>query len=438
MDYYIYPYLLKKVILPLADTAMKTDVAAWIRRIRRMNQLSREEVISWQNQKLKELVLFAYHNTSYYRRLFDDISLDPNSINSREDLAKIPILRKEDVIQNYQDLIPENINEIPHKRASTGGSSGDPMVFILDLQSWSFTNANNIVNWERTKYRYGNKFIALGSTSINVSENTSFKHKVFYYLKNKISLSGVNMSDEVCRKYLEHIKRDNIKYIYGYASAIYLLASYAERINYDHQILSCFPTSEILTPIYRDKISKVFKCDIVNCYGASDGGITAFEHNGSPFEVGYNCLSTIEGDEENGPALYTDLLNFAMPMINYKIGDEIQLSSESNLIYNGQLIKKLMGRTSDVIRLENGNVLTGPGFTILFKDMPVKGYSINKVGVNQIECRIQPNDLYTNLHENIILESIKKQSGSNCDITLKHVDKFENLKSGKKQYFIVE
>ena len=71
------------------------------------------------------------------------------------------------------------------------------------------------------------------------------------------------------------------------------------------------------------------------------------------------------------------------------------------IIHNGQAINKVFGRTSDVIRLENGRVLTGPGFTILFKDMPVEAYSIEKNGENSIKCYIKRQTDYNKKHAGI-------------------------------------
>ena len=200
---------------------------------------------------------------------------------------------------------------------------GDPMKYFLDIESWSFSNANYILNWEKTGYNYGDNYIALGSSSINVNQKKSIKHFLYYRLKNKVSFNGINMSNEVCNEYLEYIKQHKIKYIYGYASAIYLLSKYAEKHSIKVNINACFPTSEILTPLYRETIEKSFNCPVINCYGANDGGITAFEHQVGFFEVGYNSIVRIYEKDANmmGSALLTDLLNYAMPLINYQLGD---------------------------------------------------------------------------------------------------------------------
>jgi phenylacetate-CoA ligase len=247
------------------------------------------------------------------------------------------------------------------------------------------------------------------------------------------------MSDDVCKEYIDFIKRNRIRYIYGYASSIYLLAKYVIKTNQKIDIKACFTTSEVLQDHFKDSIIKAFNCDIMNCYGANDGGISAFALNNGSFHVGYNCLVRVENLEEknNGPALLTDLFNYAMPLINYQIGDELELSNNiHDNAYNGQLINKVYGRTSDVIELENGNTLTGPGFTVLFSKIPVDYYCIEKNGKNSIICWIIKLPNFNENYEKLIEQTILKQAGKNINLEIKYIDKPFLTSSGKRKYFI--
>jgi phenylacetate-CoA ligase len=247
------------------------------------------------------------------------------------------------------------------------------------------------------------------------------------------------MSDEVCKDYINLIKKKKIRFIYGYASSIYLLAKYALVHNEKISLSACFTTSELLQDHFRSTIKNAFLCEILDCYGANDGGINAFARSEGFFEVGYNCFVRIESPDQNeiGPALLTDLFNFAMPLINYKLGDEIQIDETKNIDYpyNGQIINKVFGRTSDIIILENGKTLTGPGFTILFKDLPVEHYCIKKSGINTIECSIVQLHGFTKYHEDIIRSTFNKQMGADTSFNIEYTTEIPRTKSGKRQYF---
>lgn len=435
---FYYSFLLKNIVLPFADRAMKTSVSKMIKKIREMNNLSREEIQYWQLMNLKKLIYHAYEHTKYYRDLFDNNKLKPSDIKIISDLQKIPILTKNQVRMHFNDLIPDNVHECPYHNSSTGGSSGDPITILLDNRSWSFTTANSIFNWEKSGYKYGDKHIALGSTSLFVENKTSFKHRLFYSLKRKIGLNGINMSEKTCKEYIDLINTKEIKYIYGYASAIYLLANYVIKYNVILRIRVCFTTSEILTNEYRYTIQKAFNCKIIDCYGARDGGITAFSHKENCYEVGYNSIIRQSEDNHNltGPILLTDLLNYAMPMINYQLGDEVEINPSLNIgyPYNGQIINRVLGRQTDIIFLKNGRILTGPGFTILFKDLPVEYYYIEKIDINSIKCSIKKLDGYTIEHEQTIKSTFKKQAGEDVQLIIVYNDTINYTPSGKRKF----
>jgi phenylacetate-CoA ligase len=430
----------KNIILPIADVIIGTSVYENYKHIKRLSKTSKDDITKWQNDALIKLVSHAYYNTKYYYNLFNKLNLKPTDIKRAEDLVKLPILTKQDIRENYDDLVPSNINKIKHKRASTGGSTGEPLVYLLDYKSWSFTTAANIFYWEKTGYRYGDKYVALGSSSLFVEKKKSLLHSVYFKFKNKFGLSGVNLSDEACKAHIDFIRETKIRYIYGYASAIYLLALYVKKESIKVNIKAVFPTSEILTDKYRETISEAFNCQIIDCYGARDGGVVAYSFVPNCYEVGYNCIVRIDNAAQigQGSALLTDLFNYAMPLINYQIGDELIINRDDNNCndYNCQIINKVLGRSSEIIRLENGSILTGPGFTILFKDIPVEYYCIEKTGVNTITCYIKKLNEYNSNHESLIQSTLAKHMGSDSSLLIVYTDQVKYSKSGKRIYFV--
>ena len=399
----LYSSFLKTVVFPMADLVMKTRLIYYYNKIRDMKNWTSEDIDNWQNDKLIKLVKYAYFNTDYYKELFDDLGIKPEDIRTKSDLSKIPVLTRELILKNYDRIISKKINSIPHTNAPTGGTTGTPLRYLLDNRSWSFSNADYIVNWERSNYIFGDKHVALGGSSIFAGSN-SLKYKIYYRLKNKIPLDGMNLSDDLFRKYIDFINKNKIKYIYGYASSIYLLAKFVSTNNISTSIIACFPTSEILTDNYRKTILEVFNCKIINCYGAHDGGITAFEHKKGIFEVGYNAIASIKNIKDKatskGPILVTNLLNYAMPMINYQLGDEVKLKDIGS-DYNGQVIEKVFGRTPDIIRLENGRILTGFRFFSRIFKLPVQAWNLEKKGENTLLCKLLKNDVFTESDEKI-------------------------------------
>ena len=69
-----------------------------------------EKIEKIQNFKLRKLIKHAYNNVKYYHDLFRKINLHPDEIKTKEDLKKIPILKKETFKSNFNLLMAKNIN----------------------------------------------------------------------------------------------------------------------------------------------------------------------------------------------------------------------------------------------------------------------------------------------------------------------------------------
>jgi phenylacetate-CoA ligase len=436
----VYSQVLSNFLMPLANRVMHTKDMYYLKEIRKMSQWSPLGIMSWQNDKFLDLINHFHKNTRFVPKLFAEHGISLSTFKSIDDIKMFPVLNKALFLQYKDEILPDNLKLLNYKSSSTGGSSGDPLKFLLDLNSWSFTVANKIYNWEKAGYFYGDRHIALGSSSL-FPNSKSWKHSTFHWLKNEFPLNGMNMSNEIMQTYVDLIKSKKIKFLYGYASALYLLASYVikQKITING-VKGVFPTSEMLTEEFRELIFKAFKCRIMDSYGARDGGITAFEVYPANYHVGYNSYINTQGLSKDGtpkPIIITDLLNKAFPFINYELGDLITIqSSESNSEYNGQVIEKIYGRESDIIYLKNGNTITGPGFTILFRDFNVAAYQIKKINELHIQCLIQKTARYTHVEEKQIVFAIKRYIGSDCRLDMAYSETIPVGANGKIKYFI--
>ena len=430
---------LLNIAFPLADFVMETNVIKWLRRIERMEKWSSEQIKEWQLEKLKLLVAQAYNHTVYYREVFDKLGLKPSDINSFDDLKKLPTLTKSIVRERFNDFIPDNQKKFKSRYGATGGSTGTPFKYIFDEDTWGYVTANKIFSWQKTPYKYGDMFVSLGSSSLFPINKKSIIHEIYFRLRNTIPLNGMNMDDDTCEKYIQIIKKYNVKYVYGYASAIYLLALYSKKKLYDMQMKSVFTTSEKLTPEYREVIENTWKVKVMDCYGSRDGGLTCYEVNQGCFNVGYNSFCEVKENRKDEPSeiLCTDLLRLAFPMLRYEIGDEVVIIEDTKK-YNGQIIKKLIGRTSDIIRFENGHQLTTSGFTIMFRSFNVKAYRIIKKDNHTLKIEIQKADNYSDDEEKLIIQTMKKHAGEDINIEIEYKDEFQPLKNGKRTFFMNE
>ena len=426
--------LLLNYAFPLADRLMGTCAMKWYRQIVSMNSWSKQEIQDWQNDQLKKLVRHAYDHTVYYKEIMDGIGIKPDDIRCLDDIKLLPILDRETIKHRFNDLIPNNIQKYPHRKGSTGGSTGEPMGYICDENTWGFVTAMKIYSWQRTGYRYGDKFVSVGSSSLFPTNRKSLIHEIYFRLKNTIPLNGMNMDDTTFSKYMDIIRKNKIRYIYGYATAIYLLARYCRDNDIKWHFDAVFSSAEKLAPLYREVISATWGTKVMDCYGSRDGGITAYEIESGKYHVGY--ASWLEASDKVPSELYaTNLIDFAFPTIRYANRDEVMMwDTQTDSLYNGQLVREVVGRTSDVVSFSNGHRLTTTGFSILFKNFNVEAFRMIKKDESSILVQILKRDNYTQKEHELLYSSIKKYVGEEVEVLFEFVEAFEPLKNGKRSF----
>lgn len=426
------------VILPIAEKFIGSCASYWLRQIQEMSTWSRAEVTAWQERKLQAFIQHAYWHTVYYRRLFDSLGLKPEDIRCAEDLKILPVLTKEDIRAHFAEIVPDDIDSIPHRKDKTGGTTGEPMRFLTDENVWGYVTASKIFHWQKMGYRYGDKFAALGSASL-FHKKPGWKRRVYDWIRREKAMNSMNLSDDLCREYLERMRREHIHYLYGYASSVYLMAKYAKDNRLDVSFVKgVFTTSENLTDNYRSVIESTFQCRVMDSYGARDAGITAFEVTPGKYPVSYDVIPETVGElgeKGSGALISTCFLNNAFPLIRYEFGDSAKINYDDDN-FNGPVITAIYGRTSDVIRLDNGHILTSPGYTILLNHFDVLAYNIQKVNGHEVLMKLQVDaDKWTEEQERKLKAEMQRFVGEGCNFVLQYVDEFESKGNGKAGFF---
>ena len=428
------------ILLPLAETIKGTNSYQWRRRIEKMASWSPEQIQAWQEEKLHALIEHVYNHTKYYRRVMDERGLKPLDIRTAEDLQKLPIINKEIANAHFDEIVPDNLSLFRYRKGKTGGTTGEPMYYYCDEDTWGYVTAAKVYYWRSYGYQYGEPFAAMGSASL-FAKKPSLVRRIYDKIRNEVPMNTVNLTDELCEKYISIIREKKIRYIYGYAASIYIFTRYVATHGIDlKQIEGVFTTSENLTDEYRKLIEETYECKVRDCYGARDAGITAYETDYHHYEVGYNVIAEVINpiEENTGTLLSTNLLNYTFPLIRYQFGDEVELApAGESTAYNGQVIKRVIGRTSDVMRLENGHSMTATGFSMIMKEFDIVAFSFDKTGLNEVTLTIQPiKGKYNEKQEVEIQRTIYMYVGEDAKLNIKYVEKFEALANGKRRYFM--
>jgi phenylacetate-CoA ligase len=347
--------------LRLIDLLRGTNIYGYLQLLRREQFKSRDDLKASSKELFDSHLSYAAENTLYYNKLF--------SWNNQVVLTK--------------DLIRNNFNELRSAcftdkvfTKSTGGSTGNPLVYLTTQNAQSFMWAAIFLSWEAAGYKIGDKVAFIAGTSLQKSD---IKHKYFYKLLNVTIYSAYTLEDEHIKSYLESIAMKKIKLIYAYASVLDRFADYILKMNIHpvNSVIAIISTAEVLYDNVRNKIEKAFGVKVYNQYGCNEGGITAFEcEKGSMHLV--SSGSWAYTDDQNN-LIATNLVNKAFLFINYFTGDKLTFN-HTQVCSCGRgypIISEIIGRTFDFVKDSTGKVLNGAFFSILFRsDASIERYQI--------------------------------------------------------------
>ncbi len=106
--------------------------------------------------------MHAHQNSEFYRKRFDEAGFNPSEIRHLEDLTKIPVTEKAELL-GHRDRI-QNRNGFERLFYSeTSGSTGTPLVFFRsdDWDAWHNASVmrgyswHDVSPWERNGYLWG-------------------------------------------------------------------------------------------------------------------------------------------------------------------------------------------------------------------------------------------------------------------------------------------
>ena len=332
---------------------------------------TKEEIDLYQKNKFQFIFRHHYENNKTYRKFLNDQDFKGDFFS---DIKDIPIITKE-----YFKNNPDNhmIKELIHRTKYSGGSTGTPLTIHLSRDA-----INNFWpgNW-RAFNVYGlhpcDKIMMLAGPSLY--NNRSFKRRIYDLVANFVVVSAFDLTPPVLHKAYFTLLKGRIKAIFGYTSAILVFLNFLEENNLKLDLKCIFTTSETFIPRVRYLAKEYCNCDVIDTYGAKDGGIAGFECN---FHTGYHlnfeqCL--VEIIDHN--IIITDLLNTASPFIRYNLGDH---TTSDNIITEkcecGRVlyrIQSIAGRIHDFFPDVNGNQIHSEFFNRVFDgDKLIKQYQI--------------------------------------------------------------
>lgn len=405
---------------------------------------SKDQLFEWKISQFRKVFGEAYENTKYYKRVFDDININPREIENFDFLPKLPILTKDMLRENPEDFV-NSAREIVYT-AKTGGTTGAPLVTPFDAESTQWAFAFLARFFEQSGVRYGDRNLHMtGQQVVPLSEKKKFWRTDM--LGHSLYLSIHHLSPKTFSSYWKKITKFKPKYIFGYTSFIYDLAKYVNDNNKSGQLKlqGAFPSSEMLTPEMRTEMEKAFDCNVYDHYGSTEGIPLITECKEGNYHVaeesGIIEFLNSEGKPakpgESAEMFMTSIRQLSRPILRYKIGDTAVFSDEScRCGLKWLVVKELTGRISEWVILKDGRKISQFSHQVFKVSSNVAASQIIQHDYDRFEILIVKGAEYRITDEKIIQKRIIELVGNVQDISFKYVDEIPKTSGGKKPSII--
>jgi phenylacetate-CoA ligase len=363
------------------------------------------EIKSFQENKLKELLVYLQKHSLFYQRHFANHSIDIASIKSLEDLQRIPPTTKDDLQQNNWDFLAAPKSDIV-EFASTSGTLGKPVTLALtdnDLHRLAYNECISFACADGTPDDLYQLMLTL---------DRQFMAGIAYYEGiRKLGAGLVRVGPGLPAMQWETIERLKPTALVAVPSFIVKLIEYARQNGIDPNKSSVkkaicigegLRTAAFDLNIIGQKIKDAWNIDLYSTYASSEmqtaftectkgvGGhhhpelliVEILDDDGKPVPAG-----------EPGEVTITTLGVEGMPLLRYKTGDIAVAFTESCACGRTTLrLGPVLGRKQQLIKLK-GTTIYPPGIFELLNEMSsIRDYvveaSTGELGTDELKLHL--------------------------------------------------
>jgi phenylacetate-CoA ligase len=367
--YWRMPIFLQETALSLYSRYLDglyygTDYDKWLRHFEDWKSWSADKVQQYQNQQLRSLIELAASSVSYYRERWKGV--DWKSVRGVSDLPILPRLEKQSIRGNELAFLVEGSDPATLFMDKTSGTTGTSLRIYCPMSMlptwWALTEVmvRNPVNVGQNIPRamMGGRPVVPGNTGRPPYWRFNARWKQLY-------LSSYHVSRSTARAYAEAIQRYDSQWIIGYGSATAALAEncLAEGLP-ALRLRTVITSGDTLLSGMRTSIETFFQCKCIDHYGQSERVCMAQECSQGRMHVipaagiieivkedGSHC-----GPGEVGEIVATGILNTAMPLIRYRMGDYAAWAVDQSCSCGNPhpIVTSLEGRLDDYLITGDG------------------------------------------------------------------------------------
>lgn len=373
-------WFIENAVYPYMERKKGNRIRIKTEELIRTQNFNRNQLECLQREKLCTLLLLCINDVPAYRKyahLEQKIKDNPF-----EALKRFPILTKSNFMQDFESYFNRNADKGLLIENSTGGSTGEAVRFYMDRHMVEYYEAARFRGLSWWGITPGSPCVMIWGNPAELDRLSEKKYRLKErWLKNRIIIPAYSLKARSMDRYMQIIGKFKPEYIYGYASALSLFSELmlAENLKIQFRLKAVVSTAETLHDFQREIIEKAFDCPVVDEYGARDGGIIGYQCRKGNMHISCENLYLELVDpvtfasvlpNQSGIVLLTDLNNYVMPRLRYRIGDRGVISDKICTCGIGlPILGKLEGRETDMFVALDGQYVHGHAFNRLSRSL---------------------------------------------------------------------
>jgi len=421
-----------------------------LRELRRLRQLADQPPEAVQRdavERLRRLLRFAATHLPYYAEQFREAGLDPDAPDIRTALNRLPVLSKDDVRAAGDQMLCKHVpgGPIPYR---TGGTTGRALHFYLDRRQQAQRMAARLFMQELFGVRVGDRRAYVWGSPIE-SVRGRLK-RLRDRLINEVLLDAFDMSADRVAAHLDRLRAFEPRVIYGYPSAIALLAEHIarrkQRWPYARPRLIVLTGEETL-PEQRAKLQECFGCPVATEYGSREMGVIAHEcPQGRLHILTPHVLVEVLRDgrpappDKCGQIVATALNARAQPLIRYDLEDAGRLLPDfcpCGLPF--PLLQLDGGKITGLLALPGGRLCHGAVSSYVLRDEPgIIQFKTYQRRIDWIEVLLVIDQRFSPRSIERIRQNYRRLIGPQVRVDCRIVDQIPPDPSGKRRHVVSE
>src|SRR5690625_425559 len=120
----LYNKFNRNVILPLSDRIFGRSISSSLQFLEESQWWDKDQITTFQNEKLQEMIQYAYREIPFYKELYDRHGVSISQIQTTDDLSSLPVIQKQDIRDIAKSRRGRSVKVI---RGISSGSTGEPL-----------------------------------------------------------------------------------------------------------------------------------------------------------------------------------------------------------------------------------------------------------------------------------------------------------------------